>query len=134
MGGDDYVTKPFSPREVVARVKSILKRTEKSTTKQSTQKRSVFEVKDSHKKIYFQNQALELTKYEYGILKLLLNKPEQVYSRSQIMNSVWDEPDMSLERTVDTHIKSIRHKLKACLLYTSPSPRDRTRSRMPSSA
>ena len=111
LGGDDYVTKPFSPREVVARVKSILKRTEKRTKNPPQQNQKVFQVNDGHKKIYFKSVVLELTKYEYGILKMLLQRPGQVYSRSQIMNEVWDEPDMSLERTVDTHIKGIRNKL-----------------------
>ena len=112
LGGDDYVTKPFSPREVVARVKTILKRTEKNTDSQSEQVTKSFKINDAHKKICFHKTVLELTKYEYGILKLLLKRPGQVYSRSQIMNQVWDEPDMSLERTVDTHIKGIRSKLK----------------------
>ena len=79
----------------------------------NTQNKGVFLVNGSHKKIYFQNTPLDLTKYEYAILKLLIERPGQVYSRSQIMKSVWDEPDMSLERTVDTNIKGIRQKLKS---------------------
>ena len=63
-------------------------------------------------KISFKGQKLDLSKYEFGILSLLLKRRGQVYSRQQIMEQVWESPDMSLERTVDTHIKTIRAKIK----------------------
>ena len=62
--------------------------------------------------IHYLGTILQLTRYEYRLLKLLIQRPEQVFSRQQLMDHVWEHPEHSLERTVDTHIKSIRNKLK----------------------
>ena len=110
IGADDYVTKPFSPREVTARLKAIFRRV--GTLEQAVV-HSDFDVSLEKRRIMFKGVALELSRYEFGILSLLLKRSGQVYSRHQIMEHVWETPDMSLERTVDTHIKSIRAKLKA---------------------
>lgn len=110
IGADDYVTKPFSPREVVARLNAILRRLQK--TKIATESASSFVVDSDKYKISYKSQNLDLSRYEFGILSLLLERKGQVYSRQQIMEKVWESPDMSLERTVDTHIKTIRAKLK----------------------
>lgn len=111
IGGDDYVSKPFSPRELVARVKTILKRV---TPREPDGKNdSVFRVDVAKAQIRYYGQLLELTHYEYLILKLLLQQPERVFSRARIMDQVWQEPETSLERVVDTHIKLLRTKLRA---------------------
>ena len=109
IGGDDYVGKPFSPREVCARVKAILRRKEGSVNSHATH--SEFEIQDAAKKILFKNQSLDLTRQEYMLLHFLLQKPKQVFSRTQLMNAIWEVPESSMERTVDTHIKSLRKKI-----------------------
>jgi two-component system catabolic regulation response regulator CreB len=112
IGADDYITKPFSPREVSARVKAIFRRLEGRNEHEIKNTKSSFIIDESKYKIFFRNSPLNLTKYEYGLLKTLLKRPGQVYSREQLMQIVWSDPEMSLERTVDSHIKSLRMKLK----------------------
>jgi two-component system catabolic regulation response regulator CreB len=121
IGADDYVVKPFSPREVAARVRTILRRarlapdpaaapTAPSEARPST---PGFRVDDEAQCIHYRGQTLDLTRYEYLLLKTLLESPRRVFSRGQLMQRVWTAPDHSLERTVDTHIKTLRSKLKA---------------------
>ncbi|NOT65316.1 MAG: two-component system response regulator CreB [Methylotenera sp.] len=108
IGADDYVTKPFSPREVVARVKAILRRTEPQTNKKS----NTFMVDETANRIQYRGQHLELTRYEFLLLKTLVNQPQRVYSRDQLMDIVWANAENTLERTVDAHIKTLRAKLR----------------------
>lgn len=112
IGADDYITKPFSPREVSARVKAIFRRLEGRVEQITKNSKSQFVIDESKHKIFFRDVPLNLTKYEFGLLKTLLKRPGQVYSREQLMQIVWSDPEMSLERTVDSHIKSLRMKLK----------------------
>lgn len=111
IGGDDYVTKPFSPRELTARVKVILKRIRNINVEPNID-RPDFIIDSEKNAITYCETPLELTRYEYLILKTLLHRPERVYSRAQLMDLVWDEPESSFDRAVDTHIKSLRAKLK----------------------
>ncbi len=115
IGADDYVTKPFSPREVVARVKAILRRTElKQSTHQNTQhKNEQFTVDELANRIQYRGQLLELTRYEFLLLKTLIQQPQRVFSRNQLMDIVWVNAENTLERTVDAHIKTLRAKLRA---------------------
>lgn len=110
IGGDDYVVKPFSPRELVARVKVILKRIVSSKQKNSDPQ--AFKVDEEKRHIQYCDVILDLTTYEYGILKLLLAHPERVFTREQLMSAVWATPEESFDRAVDTHIKTIRAKLR----------------------
>lgn len=110
IGADDYVSKPFSPRELAARVKVILRRGQ--LPGQATTPADFF-IERAKGRIRYRGALLELTHYEYRILALFLQQPERIFSRGQIMDQVWSEPEVSLERAVDTHIKSLRAKLAA---------------------
>lgn len=116
IGGDDYVVKPFSPRELCARVKAVLRRvSEKKERKASDAITSVslpFTIDEKRHIINYFEKPLDLTRYEYRILKLLIKRPGWVFSRNQLMDAVWEEPDSSFDRTVDAHIKTIRAKAK----------------------
>ena len=108
IGADDYVTKPFSPREVVARVKAILKR---AAGGRSTSPRR-FDHQVEAMRILFDGIALELTRAEYLLLETLLDRPGQTFSRRQLIERVWSSQHPSDDRVIDTHIKSLRAKLK----------------------
>jgi two-component system, OmpR family, catabolic regulation response regulator CreB len=112
IGADDYVTKPFSPREVAARVRVILRRGTQSTAHPAPSA-SWFEVDAASARIRFFGTMLDLTRYEYLLLKFLLQHPGQIYSRDVLMDSIWRDALDTSDRTVDTHIKTLRAKLKA---------------------
>lgn len=115
IGGDDYITKPFSLREVCSRIKVILKRYNRNVNHHAPlAKTSLINCYVDEKKmqiVYF-NTPLELTRYEFLLFKTLIQSPNQVFSREHLMNKVWHEPERSFERAVDTHIKTLRAKLK----------------------
>jgi two-component system catabolic regulation response regulator CreB len=111
IGADDYVTKPFSPREVVARVKAILRRTELNQT--THHKNTLFTVDELANRIQYLGHLLDLTRYEFLLLKTLIQQPQRVFSRNQLMDIVWVNAENTLERTVDAHIKTLRAKLRA---------------------
>lgn len=111
IGADDYVAKPFSPRELAARVKAVLRRSQPAAMIKPAE--GDFSVNRSKRAIAFFGTVLDLSKYEYEILKLFIERRGHVFSREELMNTVWDEPEMSLDRTVDAHIKNIRAKLRA---------------------
>ena len=112
IGADDYVTKPFSPREVVARIQAILRRVD-SNHSQSNKKSSPFLVDDIANRIQYRGQYLTLTRYEFLLLKILIKQPQRVFSRDQLMDIVWAQAENTLERTVDAHIKTLRAKLRS---------------------
>lgn len=113
IGADDYVTKPFSPREVVARVKAILRRMEFNNNHSQTAKKTTpFTVDELANRIQYHGQSLELTRYEFLLLKTLISQPQRVFSRNQLMDIVWVNAENTLERTVDAHVKTLRAKLR----------------------
>jgi two-component system catabolic regulation response regulator CreB len=113
MGADDYVTKPFSPRELSARIKAVLRRFKKGKTDNDKISAIIpFTLDKNKKSISYMNKTLPMSFYEYKILEVLILHPGWVYSRAQLMQKVWEDPEVSEDRTIDTHIKNIRSKLK----------------------
>ena len=106
LGANGYIPKPFSPRLVVAHVRSQLRhsRTDKNPE-------SKFSINQAMQKISFHNQELTLTPLEFKILSHLIQHPNQVHTREYLMNNIWDRPHGSDEKTINTHIKSIRKRL-----------------------
>lgn len=113
LGGDDYVTKPFSPREVTARVRAILRRTQAGGTKTMAVPCGGLKVDAECKMATWDGVAVELTRYEFRLLAVLAGRPGRVWSRDELMARVWEDPGASLDRTVDAHIKTLRAKLRA---------------------
>ncbi len=113
IGADDYLTKPFSPRELTSRIRAILRRTQgKSMSVESGGHGSLFQIDEKRVTISYQSKALTLSKNEYRLLKTLIQKPGRVFSRDQLMAAAWDDPLASMDRTVDATIKNIRIEIK----------------------
>lgn len=108
LGIDDYVTKPFSPRELIARIKAIIKRTEK------TKERCEFEglvLDDLAHEVYVDNEKINLTPKEYELLKYLIENKNVAISRESLLENIWGYDYYGEDRTIDTHIKTLRNAL-----------------------
>jgi two-component system OmpR family response regulator len=111
IGGDDYVTKPFSPRELVARVKAILKRTGASATPPATLSRGVLTLTPDAHTCHVGDREVTLTATEISILAKLMARPTQVFSRPALVDAIWG-PGMAVsDRTLDSHLRNLRAKL-----------------------
>lgn len=126
LGGDDYVTKPFSPREVCARVRAILRRSARAQgapvasagTSSGRTEAPLLQLDEVAQRVLCRGEALPLTRYEYALLATLLRRPQRIFGRSELMDLVWSgSPDTS-ERTVDAHVKLLRAKLRERGLQT----------------
>ncbi len=114
LGADDYIAKPFSPRELTARIRVILRRARKAAVVDTDDNhKSPFVVDEERRRIFFYGQTLELSRYEYGLLKTLVGRPGRVFSRDDLLERVWDVSSDSMDRTIDAHIKTLRAKLYA---------------------
>lgn len=117
IGADDYVTKPFNPVEVVARVKSQLRRYtmlggKTQPPEDEVLRNGALEMDDSRKTVTVEGEPVALTPIEYSILRLLMRNPGRVYSASQIYELVWNDPALGSENTVAVHIRHIREKIE----------------------
>lgn len=123
IGGDDYVVKPFSPRELTARVKAVLRRMHSVAPKvdlQSVRPASALCIDDRTMQATFFGEALSLSATELRLLRILSQHPGRVFSREQLMNLAWEDPGAAMERTVDAHVKALRHKLRAVRADVEP--------------
>lgn len=115
LGGDDYMTKPFSVKEVVARIKSVLKRAEKSQKNEVNSnpilKIDQLVINQETKQILIDEKNVELTRTEFEILLFLIKNENKIFSRSDILSKVWRNDEFVLERTVDVHIARLRKKI-----------------------
>jgi two-component system catabolic regulation response regulator CreB len=109
LGADDYVPKPFSPREVASRVRAILRRTQAARPAAAPR----FRIDAEGARIAWGDHWLPLTRYEYGLLASLLERPGRILSRARLMETVWRDAEDSFDRTVDAHVKTLRAKLRA---------------------
>lgn len=115
IGADDYITKPFNPSEVVARVKSQLRRYTMLGGTSTTSKHIInggIELNDDSKQVKVDGNEISLTPVEYDILKLLMENPNKVFSSQDIYQEIWNEPFMNGENTVAVHIRHLREKIE----------------------
>ncbi|MEO8080433.1 MAG: winged helix-turn-helix domain-containing protein, partial [Caldimonas sp.] len=114
------VAKPFSPRELVARVRSILRRAGRPPAPPLPAASTALSVDEGRMQVRFHGHLLELSRYEFGLLKTLAARPGHVFSREHLLDRVWGSDTESMDRTVDAHVKTLRAKMKAVAPEAEP--------------
>ncbi len=111
LGADDYVCKPYSPREVVARVRAVLRRSAIGAGGAVATSARPMEVDDERMEIRVHGRRLDLTPMEFRLLRLFAQRPGRIFSRDQLIEMTHDDPAASFDRSVDTHVKNLRRKM-----------------------
>lgn len=119
LGADDYLAKPFSPRELTARIRAILRRANGKGAAPAAAN-GLWEHDEARCRISYRGHALELTRNEYRLLAALLAAPGRVFNRDQLMEAAWDDPGSATDRTVDAHVKLLRAKLREAAPEADP--------------
>ena len=112
LGADDYICKPYSPREVVARVKAVLRRHQKNEGEKSNAQQAIY-IDENTYTAKLDGHLLELTPVEFRLFALFAKTPGKIYSRQQLLDLIYDDHRIVTDRTVDSHIKNLRRKLHA---------------------
>jgi len=110
IGADDYICKPYSPREVVARVKAVLRRSQVGSEVGASQD---FQVDASAARVTIKGQSVELTAVELRLLKVMSESPGQIFNRGQLMGRIYSDNRIVSDRTIDSHVKKLRQKLES---------------------
>ena len=113
IGGDDYITKPFSPRELMARIKAHLRRSREEVSAESMLTAGPFRLDRAARKIFYQDREIEFTSTEFKLLEFFITHAGHAWSRDQLLREVWGEQHYVTPRTVDVHVRRLREQIEA---------------------